>query len=75
MVNQNMHCSNKKVSKALRHKLFEWILKYLNVREFSIAPDTLLIVDTESGLKQRVPKNLTGMFHATVAQSAHCFTR
>ena len=30
---QTMHCSNKKVIRALRHELVEWITKILNVRE------------------------------------------
>ena len=35
----------KKFSKALRHKLVEWIMKNSNVRELPIARDTLLITD------------------------------
>ena len=41
----------KKVSKALRHKLVEWIMKNSNVRESPIYRDTLLITYAESGLK------------------------
>ena len=41
----------KKVSKALRHKLVEWITKNSNVHESPIARDTLLITYAESGLK------------------------
>ena len=48
----------KKVSKALRQKLVEWIMKNSNVREDPIARDTLLITDAESGVKRRVPKLL-----------------
>ena len=43
-------------------------MKNSNVREYPISHDTLLITDAESGVKRRVPKTLTGMFHATVAQ-------
>ena len=35
----------KKVSKALRKKLVEWIMKNSNVRESPIYRDTLLITD------------------------------
>ena len=48
----------KKVSKALRQKLVEWIMKNSNVLESPIALDTLLITDAESKLKWRVPKLL-----------------
>ena len=48
----------KKVSKALRHKLVEWIMKKSNVREYPISRDTLLITDAESGVKRRVAKIL-----------------
>ena len=58
MVYQTMHCSNKKISKALRQKLVEWIMKNSNVRESTISRDTLLITDAESGVKRRVPKLL-----------------
>ena len=56
----------KKVSKALRKKLVQWIMKILNVREYSIARDTLLITDAESRVKQRVTKIL--MLHVKVAK-------
>ena len=58
MVYQTMHFSNKKVSKALRQKLVEWIMKNSNVRESPISRDTLLITDAEYGVKRRVPKLL-----------------
>ena len=48
----------KKVSKALRQKLVEWIMKNSNVCESPIARDTLLIKYVESGVKLRVPKLL-----------------
>ena len=48
----------KKVSKALRQKLVEWIMKNSNVCESPIARDTLLITDEESGVKLIVPKLL-----------------
>ena len=35
----------KNVSKALRQKLVEWIMKILNVRESTISRDTLLITE------------------------------
>ena len=53
-----MNCSNKTVIKALRQKLFEWIMKISNVREYPIARDTLLITYAESEVKRRVPKLL-----------------
>ena len=42
----------------MRQKLFEWIIKNSNVREFPIARDTLFITDAESRVKRRVPKLL-----------------
>ena len=48
----------KKVSKALRQKLVEWIMKNSNVYESPIARDTLLITDAEYRVKWRVPKLL-----------------
>ena len=54
---QTVHFS-KKISKVLRQKLVEWIMKISNVRESPIARDTLLITDVEYGLKRRVPKLL-----------------
>ena len=56
MVYQTMHCSNKKISKALRQEIVEWIMKNSNVCESSIAHDTLLITYAESGVKWRVTK-------------------
>ena len=53
-----MKCSNKKISKALKQKVVEWIMKNSNVRESPIAKDNLLITDAESGVKRRVPKLL-----------------
>ena len=58
MVYQTMHCLKKKIIKALRKKLVEWIMKNSNMRESPIACDTLLITDVESGVKLRVPKLL-----------------
>ena len=46
----------------------KWIIKNSNVGESPIDRDTLLITDAESGVKWRVTKNLTEMFHATVSQ-------
>ena len=50
MVYRTIHFS-KKFSKALRHKLVEWIMKNSNVSEYPIAYDALLIIDAESGVK------------------------
>ena len=58
MVYQTMHFSNKKVSKALKQKLVEWIMKNSNALEYQIARDILLITDAESRVKHRVPKLL-----------------
>ena len=52
----------KKVGKALRKKLVEWIMKNSNVCESPIAHDDLLITDAESGVKRRVPKILLECF-------------
>ena len=60
MVHQTMHCSNKIVSKSLRQKLVEWILKNSHVYEFPISRDTLLVADTESRVKRILPKLLLG---------------
>ena len=46
------------VSKALRQKLVQWIMKYSNMRKHPISRDTLLIPDAESGVKRRVTKLL-----------------
>ena len=48
----------KKVSKVLRQKLVDWIIKKSKVRESPIARDNLLITDVEYGVKQRVKKLL-----------------
>ena len=53
-----MNCSKKQVSKALRQKLVERIMNNSNVRESPIAHDTLLTIDAEYRVKQRVPKLL-----------------
>ena len=58
MVYQIMYCLNKKVSKALKQKLVEWIMKNSNVRESPIACDILLVPDAENRVKWRVPKLL-----------------
>ena len=46
MVYQTMNFRTKKVSKALRQKLVEWIMKKSNVHESPISLNTLLITDT-----------------------------
>ena len=43
MVYQIMHCLEKNVTKALKQKLVEWIMKNSNVSESPIARDILLI--------------------------------
>ena len=48
----------KKVIKALRQKLVEWIMKNSNLIGSPISRDTLLITDAEYVLKFRVPKLL-----------------
>jgi hypothetical protein len=48
----------KKVSDELRAQVVEWILKNSNVCQSPIVNDTLLIRNTETGDKQRVPKLL-----------------
>eukprot|EP00978_Attheya_sp_CCMP212_P028595 scaffold99190_cov42-Attheya_sp.AAC.2 len=48
----------KKVSKELRARLVQWILKNPDVRQSPITRDTLLIKDVETGVKRRVPKLL-----------------
>ena len=53
IVYQTMHCW-KKVSKAMRQKLVEWMIKNSNVCESPISCDTLLITDAKSGVKRRV---------------------
>ena len=63
MVCQTIHCSNKKISEALRDKLVKWIMKHTNMRESPIARDALLITDVEL----ESPKTLTGMLHVAVS--------
>ena len=48
----------KKVSKALRKEIVDWILKKSNVCQSPITRDTLLIVDADFKVKRRVPKLL-----------------
>ena len=48
----------KQVTKALRQKWVEWIMKYSKARESPIVRDTLLITDAEYEVKRRVPKLL-----------------
>ena len=48
----------KNLSKALRQKLLEWIIKNSNVCEYLISRYSLLITDANSGVKRRVPKIL-----------------
>ena len=58
MVYQTMHCQNKKISKALRQEIVDWIMKNSNMRQSPITRDTLLIVDADTKEKRRVPKIL-----------------
>ena len=44
----------KQISKTLRQKLVDWIMKNSSVRESPIARNNLFITDAESGVKQRV---------------------
>ena len=55
MVCFTIHFSNKKVNKALRQKLVEWIMKNTNVRESPIERDTLLIIDASQNSYWNVP--------------------
>ena len=48
----------KKVSKALRQEIVDWITKKSNVRQSTITRDTLLITDEDSKEKRRVLKLL-----------------
>ena len=48
----------KKVGKAFRQKLVEWIMKNSNVREYPISRDNLIITYAESGVKRKMPKLL-----------------
>ena len=47
-----------KISKALRPEIVDWIMKNSNVRQSTIACDTLLIVDADTKVKRRVQKLL-----------------
>ena len=49
---------SKKISKALRKETVDWIMKNTNVRQYPITCYTLLIVDADTKVKRRVPKNL-----------------
>ena len=48
----------KKISKASRQEIVDWIMKNSNVRQSTITNDTLLITDVDSKVKRRVPKLL-----------------
>ena len=48
----------KKVNKALRQEIVDWIMKNSNVRQSPITRDTLLISDVDTKVKRRVPKLL-----------------
>ena len=48
----------KKVSKALRQEIVDWIKKNSNVRQSPITRDTLLIVDADTKVKHRILKLL-----------------
>ena len=48
----------KKVSKALRQEIVDWITKNSNVCQSPITRDTLLIADADTKEKRRVPKPL-----------------
>ena len=48
----------KKVSKALRQEIVDWIMKNSNLRQSPITRDTLLIADADTKVKLRVPKLL-----------------
>ena len=58
MVYQTMNCSNKKIIKALRQEIVDWIMKNPNVRQSPITRDTLLITDVDTKVKCRLPKIL-----------------
>ena len=51
----------KRVSKTLREKLVECIMKKSNMRESPIARDTLLITDAEYGVRRRVKNSYWGV--------------
>ena len=48
----------KKISKALRQEIVDWIMKNSNVRQYPITRDTLFIADADTKVKYRVPKTL-----------------
>ena len=48
----------KKMSKALRQEIVDWIMQNSNVRQCPITRDTLLIADADTKVKFRVPKLL-----------------
>ena len=48
----------KKISKALRQEIVDWIMKNSNVRQSPITRDSLLITDADTKVKLRVPKLL-----------------
>ena len=50
----------KKISKALRQEIVDWIMKNSNVRQYPITRDTLIITDADADtkVKRRVPKLL-----------------
>ena len=48
----------KKISKVLRKETVDWIIKFSNVRRSPITRDTLLIADSDTKVKRRVPKLL-----------------
>ena len=47
----------KKVSKAFRQEVVDWIMKNSNVRQSPISCDTLIIADADSKVKRRVPNS------------------
>ena len=48
----------KKISKALRQEIVDWIMKNSNVCQSTITRDTLLIADADTKVKHSVPKLL-----------------
>ena len=48
----------KKISKALRKEIVDWIMKNSNMRQSPMIRDTLLIADADTKVKRRVPKLL-----------------
>ena len=51
----------KKIIKALRQEIVDWIMKNSNVCQYPITLDTLLIADVDTKVKRRVPKLLSFM--------------